>query len=74
VKSGVPTRDDSLKRRLAALGDFPAQSTYSTSVHLLLLDSLRDPDRHRAAAQPGRAAEKLCENATLARPGTTRSR
>lgn len=51
VKSGVPVRDESLKRGLAALADFPAASTYSTSVHLLLLESLRDPERHRSAAQ-----------------------
>lgn len=51
VKSGVRVRDESLARGLAALADFPSSSTYSTSVHLLLLESLRDHARHRAAAQ-----------------------
>lgn len=51
VKSGVTRRDPAVAKALASLESFAAASTYSTAVHLLLLESLRDPERYKAAAQ-----------------------
>jgi hypothetical protein len=56
VKSGLPLRAPALQRGLAASSDFPAASTYSTAVHLLLLESLRDPERYRPQAERDREA------------------
>lgn len=56
VKSGVPRRDPAVARALATLADFPAASTYSTAVHILLLEALRDPQGQRPAAERDLAA------------------
>ena len=50
LKSGVRRSDDAVRRGLARVLDTEFKSTYSTSVKLLLLDALGDPQAYREHA------------------------
>ncbi len=60
VKSGVRRRDETLVRALQALEGNEFKSTYSASVHLLLCESLGDPEARRAEAE--RSLRVLVDN------------
>jgi len=51
VKSGVRRSDEGLRKALAPLAALEFQSTYSRGVHLMLLESLGQPEAWREAAQ-----------------------